>query len=427
MGLLQYVAPSPLLDVNTSANPALATLLAIAEAQGGAPSYKQQVLLTNANISTGPGVIDLTAYYVTASQAGQQPQVAYDSTAEVPESCTFELDFTDSPLPQAAIRWGQSQIQLYQLISHPAYQSGAWFRFPVGAYVITTPGQDDMDASEVVQVTGYGLNYLLQTEPPISFAFAAGSAYATAVRNVFRALGIIGSSAALSTVCNYPADWAAKTMPTAMIYPLGSGQTGAQIINDLLQASGCIGIYTTPFGGWQIDLNPTPAQQPFAFQLAGDFNTYQPSHFPAAKIVVQHKQQYVGDVYGVPNEWVFIQDGLTFQPTEGSGQYTVDNTSQPPSDQVTVGRVVRVTQTLQASGQADLVSQGNKIVTAALSAAEQVTLTMRPWPILWHYDVFQFTHPALPYSARRRLQQQQWTLPLDGTSMTVVGNAVATI
>jgi hypothetical protein len=148
---------------------------------------------------------------------------------------------------------------------------------------------------------------------------------------------------------------------------------------------------------------------------SGPADGYTPAHWPASKIVHRSKVSYAGDVFGVPNRLRYVQSGLDFDPTEGSGMFTYDNLTIPPADQTTLGgRVRRRTTSLPASGQDDLEKQAKADIKTTLSAAEQVQLVTIPWPLSWHYDQFQHVSPAYPGEPARMLEERTWTLPLDG-------------
>jgi hypothetical protein len=354
-------------------------------------------------------------------------QVKWDSTAAVQDSATFTLDGTQN------IQWGNDLIALYYLIRNDQYNEaqgydyGTYIRFPLGQFVTTSPGFDDLDVSDIRAVTGYGKNYLLQSQPNDSFAFAAASQYSVAVRTVFRTAGVIPSDGFLSTYCDYPGDWYAKTLTIPLQYAPDQGMTYLDIVNDLLKQSGQRPIYVQPNGRWKIEAIPVTSQQPLRWRFAGADGGKATDDDVALKAVVMHRSSYSGDVWGAPNQWVFVQSGLTFQPIEGSGQYTVNNVGTPPAGQSYVGRIVRSTQYLAASGQDDLVSQGDDIVAAYLAQTEKINLFTTPWPVGRNYDIFYFLHPSLPFDPVRRVQAQAWTLPLWGGLMEWDTSGVGTV
>lgn len=366
---------------------------------------------------------DLTSSLLRGGSDG----VVWDSTAAVPGNLTVTLDAS------RALVWGGDVVAAYQLVRNHEYNlangldPATWWRFPIGHYVATSPGFTDLDASDQREVTGFDKNYLLQNQLSDTMSWDAGTQYVILVRNAFQAAGLVTSY--LSEVCDYPAgaDWATKTLPAPVSYGMDGQTTYLDIVNEQLKASGARPIYTQPTGRWQVALTPTAATQALRWRWAASPGTTVTDLDLDTKVVIGHTSQYQGDVWNVPNQWVFIQDGLTFDPVEGSGQYTVNNTTLPPSDQTTVGRVVRATYLLQASTQADLVTQGDEIVATQISQAERINFQTAPWPIAGHFDVFAYTHATMPFGETRRVQAQQWDLPLWGDPMRWTTHAVAVL
>lgn len=349
---------------------------------------------------------------------GPDATVVWDCTQPTPGGLRLGMS------AERDLIWGNDILAIYQLQRSREANAilglplDSWMRFAVNHFVITQPGLDDLDMADVRQLVGYDKNYLLQNQPGDSFAFDAGSLYKEAVEAVFVAAKV--ASVHLSEVCDFPGEWATKTLPAdqPMNYPMDDNLRFLDIVNDLLKASGCRPVYTQPNGRWLIELIPKPATQTLRWRWSGSRTEGVTESDLDAKVSMRHSNRYAGDVWNVPNRWIFIQDGLNFEPVEGSGQYTVDNLDQPPSGRSYVGRIVRSVQYLQASGQDDLVKQGDEIVQAQLAQAEQIDLTTAPWPIAGHFDVFQYRHVALPLQPRRRLQAQSWVLDLWGAPMT---------
>ena len=384
-----------------------------------APRYSAQLWRVDAS---GQILEDLTPWLLTRAVGGSTSPTAaavtHDSTAEV--SGRLGVTITRE------LAWGVDRVQPV-LLARPddAPINGnpdAWWSFPLGQFIVTSPGNDNMDHPDRYVVTGYDPCYLLQNDPVQSFAFAAGSAYGTAVRAVLIAAGIIGSGDPIDKVCDFPPGWYSRTLSKPLNFPLGGGANYLQVINQVLAPSSCRNLYADPFTGrYVIETVPTPATQPLAWRWAGGNTAYSADlGYPQRKIVLYGRQQYNGDAYNRVNQWVFVQSGLTFTPIEGSGRYTVND----EDEQARVGRIIRKTVTLTADGQTDLTTQGDKIATDDKAKQETVVLQVAPWPAARHFDVFQYTHPALPNGTLRRVQAQQWTLPLNGAPMEIRGNVV---
>lgn len=365
--------------------------------------------------NSGAVLFDLTPFVV---QAGNNT-VTKDCTAEI--TTTVALEFSDLTL-----QWGSTLVQVYQLVSSNAFNAGQVYGFPVGCYVVTSP-DIDLQPNSTTPVTGYEKTYLLQSSLGDSVTFAQTSTFSAGVKAMMVAAGLMSSGAALSTVADFPGDWSTKQLSVDLSYALFGDSTATttylDVINALLAASGCQPLFCDQLGNFQIVYLPVPANQSNQWTFSGSATDYSLANFPfSSDCVVSDTDRKINrDVYNVPNQWVFVQQGLGAPPShnDGSdGRYVVNNTMRQPSDQTSVGRILRSTQFLNASGPADLVAQGDAIVTAQLSQGETITFSSTAWPVAWQYDVFRYTDATLPSPAVRKVQSQGFTLPLDGSMMS---------
>lgn len=389
---------------------ALTKLLQMRQLGGDGIDYMAQMFRAPAGIRGD----ELT----TGIEINPQSSVRWDCTASVQESCAFGWKGAD-------LAWGSERVLMYSLAKSDmfnqlqGYPIGMWLRFPLGQYILTSPGYDDLDTNDIRSVTGYGLNYLLQTAPSDSYAFNAGTTYLNAIQTLFRAAGIVASAGVLSDMCDYSGDWAAKILAQPVNYPMGQAQYYLDIVNDLLASSGQMPIWVQPFTGrWRIDPIVDPKATAIRWTFAGSVDPDVTTIDLKNRTVILGNQQYQGDVHGITNRWIFVQNGLTFQPIEGSGQYTVNNTTLPPSDQTTTQRVLTEVVMLDASGQTDLQTQGDKYVRDALKQIEKIGITSTPWPLGRQYDVFYFVHSTLPNGSRRRVEAQGWEYFMFGAPTT---------
>lgn len=347
-----------------------------------------------------------------ASLSINDPAVTFDATAELPESIAFAL-------LGRRLTWGSDIVAVFMLIRTSDYQNDQWFGFPVGHYVVTSPGDSDLNDPDLVPVTGYSKNYLLQGQPADSYGFGVGRLVSEAVKQMFVSAGLLPDMThLLQEIMTIPADWHVKQFAQPYTVALGDGRTHIDIVNDMLSQSGCNPLFLTPTGMWTVLDALDPQTQAIQWRWSGDDdpNGFADPGFPQNSVVLDSNQSYNADVFGAYNQFIFVQDGLTFPPEEGSGQYTVDNLTRGPAAQSVIGRVITQVITLQATGQDDLVTQGNTYVTQQFSGAEKIEFQTEAWPIGWYYDVFQFSSESLPNSPTRRVVGQQWILDLSGNN-----------
>lgn len=345
---------------------------------------------------------DLTAYAIHDGAS-----ISRDSTQV--QHATLSMNF------QSDLTWGETLIRPSMLISSKALPDLGSVAYPLGVYVATVAPKNLQNALPFYALTGYDKNYLLQGQLADTYLGATGTTYLSNVSALLVLAGAMPSGGTVSNYLNYTAAWAVKTLPNDMNYPYGTGATAIGIINDMLAASGCRPIFTDQYGKFVAQLAPIPAQQTneWAF-AAGQVDGLTVGDFPYDSAVVFGQSVGGVDAWNAPNAWRFVQNGLDFVPIEGSGQYTVQDTI----NQAEIGRTIWDVVLLDASGQTDLQTQGDVIVAAAKAALESVTLQTAQWPVAWHYDVFQYVDPNLPNTPVRKLQAQQWVLPLDGGPMS---------
>lgn len=388
---------------------ALATLIALSSQ----PVIDYDLLLEEVDL-LGNVQSDITAYLVSTGAS-----LGYDATQ--PQNATLTISLLTS------LQWGSALIRLSMLVSSSTYNDGQAYRFPLGVYVATTSPKDLQSPDPIYAVTGYDKNYLLQSQLADTFVAASGSTYLTNVSALLVLAGAMPSGGTLSSYLDYPADWATKTLPVDMSYPIGGGTAHIDIVNDLFKASGLLPIYMNPLGKFVGQATPvTKTQAPSYNLVAGPGTEYTQADWPMSSFVADGARTGGRDTWNAPNAWQFIQSNLTFAPTatDGSdGRYVVNDVVT----QTLVGRKLWETTELDASGSADLIAQGNAIVAAEQALAETINFTSIEWPIAWHFDVFNYADPNLDGLDYRKVQAQQWTLPLDGSGpMEWAANVVRT-
>jgi len=295
------------------------------------------------------------------------------------------------------LAWGRDRVRPYMLLSSAtAGVSGC--RFNQGVFLLTTPDRALGESVATYAVTGFDQLYLLQNNIGDSWPVAAGANVLAAVRAVLTAAGVQAPILLDST-------GAAKTLATARTWPQTSSDspTWITVANKLLAMVGYRGLWVDWNGAFRSGPYVLPAERQSEFDLnVGDLVT----GIVAADRSVSH------DTWGIANWWRFIANQDT-TPTEGSGRYTTTNPSTGPSSIASVGIRRAPVQYLDATSQADLVVQGDRIKAAAMSVPEIITAKLSPFPIAWHADRVTYSDAAL--GADRQAQCRSWSLSLDGS------------
>lgn len=313
-------------------------------------------------------------------------------------------------------RWGVDRVRPYYLMSCPSVPLGP-VRFDLGVFIVTTPGQALGVATPQYTVTGYDKLYLLERPMGDAYSIDAGTGYLAAVTAAIIAAGG-GSHITLDGTK------AAATLPRALSWSLqdAASTTWLTVINSLLAAIGYRPLWCDQNGYYRSEPYVDPASRTAELVLGGGDSAtarYLDPNWDFHTIVSPQGRSINRESFNAPNYWRFVQSGLSFQPTEGSGQYTVQNLAAGPTSQQTAGRVIKApVQFLTASGQADLAAQGDLIVAKALSEAEALTFKTGPVPLAGHFDILIYGDDSLPGADQRKVVAQTYDLPFDGSDMT---------
>lgn len=310
------------------------------------------------------------------------------------------LDLTIS----RALAWGKDRVRPYMVLG--SVSAGvAGCRWNLGVYLLTTPTLPLGETPVSYSVSGFDQLYLLRDNIGDSYPVAAGANVLTSVASALTAAGIT-APVLLDTTAG------ASVLASTRTWPLTSSEspTWIQVINDLLAAISYRGIWCNPDGAFVSGPYANPATRPVEWTfLVGDPTTG----------VVAAQRSVVNDLWSMPNWWRFLQNGLAAAPVEGTGMYTTTNASTGPSSIASIGRTVHApVRFLDAVDDASLQAQGDAIKAVDMRTSEVITAKLSPFPAAWHFDVCQWSDPAL--GASRKAQCRSWSLPLDGSDMDYV-------
>jgi hypothetical protein len=321
-------------------------------------------------------VDDISDYFVGG-------EVERDCYATVHGSCKLGI--------QLKLKWGKDRVRPYMTLTDGAVTA----RFNLGVYVLTTPQTKRGETPGTYDVQGYDLLYLLQNGPADTYVVTSGTTYLQAVRDVVTASGV-GASVLLDGTGG------STTLPNTMVWSLPENVSYLQIINDLLAAIG----YNEVWADWNGNLRSEPF---VAVGTRASEWTLDTSN--AGTNIVHQERTLIEDVWAAPNWWRFVRRDMGTQPTEGAGIYTVQNVSDGPTSQDSLGRTVRrPVEYLEVADHASLVAQGDRIVAEDRQVSREVQLMIDPLPVMWHRDCFTLKDSA----PTEKLVAAGWSLPLDG-------------
>lgn len=320
--------------------------------------------------------------------------------------------------------WGSQRVRPYLTLSNAETVGGNWndgnwndglwagtvgvtARFYLGTFLLSTPERRVGESPVVYEVDGYDKLEILNHPHGSTFSAVAGDAYLTTVANLITATG--ESNVLLDQTA------AATTLPTARVWQIDEQTTTLNIINDLLGSVGYRALWVDQDGFYRSEPYVSPADRGAEWTYDAD----------SASTTIAEDRTAQADYFATPNRWVFVIDdpAAASFPTEGAGIYTVLNQSDGPTSIDQRGRTISRIVRLSAADQASLVTQGDRIAENDRRLDERLTLAVSPNPLHGHFDVVAVTDAELGYIDKRFLVTD-WSLPLDGSDMTLELKAV---
>ena len=181
------------------------------------------------------------------------------------------------------------------------------------------------------------------------------------------------------------------------------------VVNDLLAAIGYRGI----FSDWDGQLRCEPHVSPKLRSPEWYYDT------GAKTSMLNPDREMERDFYEIPNRWVAVRSNQTegTTPIEGNGIYTfVNQNVGETSVDARNGRTITRFLSIDAADQASLQAQAQVSIDADMGLSTKLKVGTHPNPLHWHFDRLLLNDPEI--GAFVDIQGTQWTLELDGTSMT---------
>lgn len=295
---------------------------------------------------------------------------------------------------EGALSWGRDRVRPYLTVGNGVISA----RFNLGVFVLTTPDSARGEDPVIYDVTGFDLLYLLQSSLSDTYVVPAGTTYLSAIQDIITASGITGTVHLDGTLQS-------ATLPETMVWALDqtSSITWLEIINTLLASINYIKLWVDENGIFQ----SSPYIAPLDRAIEWTFDTSDVS-----QNIVAPSRKLSSDVWGAHNWWRFVRKGMTEQPVEGAGIYTVSNPSSGVTSIATIGRTVKApVRFLEASDQTSLVAQGDKIVAAELAVSRSFDISIDALPVAGHWDIVNYIDEGMTDKCR----VLGWAIPLDGS------------
>lgn len=299
------------------------------------------------------------------------------------------------------LAWGRDRVRPWMTLSSSLLGiSGV--RFNQGVYVMSEPESSFGQTPRSWPVTGLDQLSLLGSIGD-SHSVLVGANVLAAVRTALTLGGWLAPILLDSS-------GAAKTLTATMTWALTSSDspTWLRVVNELLASIGYRGAWVDWDGALRSGPYILPADRPAEMRLDVGHLT---------KGIVNGDRKVAHPLWSAPNQWVFVAQNWPTPPVNGNGRYETDNQSVGLSSKDSLERTAMAPpQFLDATTQADLVSQGNRIKAADMRSTEVISVTTGPLPCMWHSDRFEYADSALGQD--RQTVARSWVLPLAGGDAT---------
>lgn len=357
--------------------------------------------------------------------------VDYDNTAAVSGTATLMLDpavwsdvlgnpsLTQSYAAPGSIDgtdlrlyWGNPRTRLRPYMTLSA--AGVSARFYLGVYIPATPTASMEFDQPLYSVTCYDQTSIFDVPITQSITYPSGTPVLAAVQALIAQFQI-NTEPWMFVNVDPSRQYGALINPLS--WGIDASITYLDVINEMLATIGYDPMWADCYGSLQL----TPFVDPRTRAADWVFDQTDPAYS-----IVDPTGTWSPDIWQIPNTWLFLQNGLLAPPTEGNGQYTYTNQSLgPASIDKQLGRVLLSYHALDATSQADLVTQGNATVVSESLPAESFSLPTSPFPMAGHKDVLTYISDniepnlfaATGPTNSRHCSVASWSLPLDGTNM----------
>ena len=274
----------------------------------------------------------------------------------------------------ATIRGGGSLTYHGDLIDWNAHRVQPWYRaeaggqvieWPIGVFIVATPGQEHQDAGVTQSLALYDKTLILdQDKVAETFQAAKGAKVVTVIRTLLESAGQTRSA-----IVDTP-----DVLANPMVWEAGTSKL--RIINDLLASINYFAIFTDGYGVFRAEPYQAPAYRGTTFRFVDDKKSIYSPNFT-------HQR----DTFEVPNRVVCIGQADGETPALIG---VAEDTSTGPYSYSTRGRWITTTyEGVDATDQATLSALAKRYLSEGQLVGTTFEISHAPIE-LWFNDVVEF-------------------------------------
>lgn len=283
--------------------------------------------------------------------------------------------------------------------------TGEEYEWALGRYLLETP-VESVEHQDFHEVTGYDLISIYNTPVLNEYHVSQNQDIMGGLRVFLTDDDLWGD---VQTEWAVPLDGVRASHRREWLF--NEKPTYLSIANDILRSNGFRELHTGRDG--RLRAEPRVAQ--WVRPAAWAFDSSLPN------TVVSARSKLRSDTWKVPNAWLGVSDNPTSaaMPVDGNGRYLLVNARTGITSVEHRGRRVNKLITGTFETHADLIAAVEYEAERDVSSILKVELECSPCPVLWYDTVVTANIPQFDPVVRRKMVARSWSLPLDGSPMSV--------
>lgn len=353
---------------------------------------------------------DLTPFFIPDGSSIERDSCSVTGHATARLNFSFPSQDVERLFNQSQVPWSSMRLRpSIRLVSTEGRGETDWVN--LGVFLAETPRITSDQNPNVHAVDCFDVMTALAEPTGGTIQALAKQPINTVIEALFSFRNSFGLTLAPQVPRRFPSP-PPGLLPSNRQWVIDENTTWLLIIDQLLEMVGWRPPWIDRDGFLTSDRWVSPGVLPIELELHDRFPT----------TVITLGSSLKNDVFGVPNNWVFIRNDIDPSidaPSSGAGIEVRNNISAGPSSQIARGRVVSSVVRADVTDQQALSDLADRVVLQDSVPSQTLCLDIAPQPIPWHRGLIEVTIEDLGFNKERFLCRS-WNLPLDGADASLV-------